>query len=138
MQRTIAVIQVDSIALAICKHLDLDMAGMAEEFLDIDASVAEGPPRFVPGYADLHRMTRILLADDHSMVRRGLRMVLDAEPDLEVDDMPLDDAPEPVVADIARPRSSRSVSLSAAFAASSAHPRSERTTRPWQLVSRAR
>ena len=29
-------------------------------------------------------MTRILLADDHAMVRRGLRMVLDAEPDLEV------------------------------------------------------
>jgi DNA-binding NarL/FixJ family response regulator len=29
-------------------------------------------------------MTRILLADDHSMVRRGLRLVLDAEPDLEV------------------------------------------------------
>jgi DNA-binding NarL/FixJ family response regulator len=28
--------------------------------------------------------TRILLADDHSMVRRGLRFVLDAEPDLEV------------------------------------------------------
>jgi DNA-binding NarL/FixJ family response regulator len=28
--------------------------------------------------------TRILLADDHAMVRRGLRMVLDAEPDLEV------------------------------------------------------
>ncbi|HEY9453845.1 MAG TPA: methyltransferase domain-containing protein [Bradyrhizobium sp.] len=24
---------------------------------------AEGPPRFVPGYADLHRMTRILLAE---------------------------------------------------------------------------
>jgi DNA-binding NarL/FixJ family response regulator len=28
--------------------------------------------------------TRILLADDHPMVRRGLRMVLDAESDLEV------------------------------------------------------
>ena len=29
-------------------------------------------------------MTRILLADDHTVVRRGLRLVLDAEPDLEV------------------------------------------------------
>ena len=29
-------------------------------------------------------MTRILLADDHTMVRRGLRLVLDSEPDLEV------------------------------------------------------
>jgi DNA-binding NarL/FixJ family response regulator len=28
--------------------------------------------------------TRILLADDHPMVRRGLRMVLDAQPDLSV------------------------------------------------------
>jgi DNA-binding NarL/FixJ family response regulator len=28
--------------------------------------------------------TRILLADDHEMVRSGLRLVLDAEPDLEV------------------------------------------------------
>jgi DNA-binding NarL/FixJ family response regulator len=28
--------------------------------------------------------TRILLADDHAMVRRGLRMVLDAQPDLRV------------------------------------------------------
>ena len=27
------------------------------------ARYAEGPPRFVPGYADLHRMTRILLAE---------------------------------------------------------------------------
>jgi DNA-binding NarL/FixJ family response regulator len=28
--------------------------------------------------------TRILIADDHTVVRRGLRLVLDAEPDLEV------------------------------------------------------
>jgi DNA-binding NarL/FixJ family response regulator len=28
--------------------------------------------------------TRILLADDHTLVREGLRMVLDAQPDLEV------------------------------------------------------
>ena len=28
--------------------------------------------------------TRILLADDHRVVRRGLRLILDAEPDLEV------------------------------------------------------
>ncbi|MGB0098528.1 MAG: response regulator transcription factor [Solirubrobacteraceae bacterium] len=28
--------------------------------------------------------TRILLPDDHAVVRRGLRLVLDAEPDLEV------------------------------------------------------
>ena len=28
--------------------------------------------------------TRILLADDHALVRRGLRMILDAEPDLTI------------------------------------------------------
>ncbi len=28
--------------------------------------------------------SRVLLADDHAMVRRGLRHILDAEPDLEV------------------------------------------------------
>jgi DNA-binding NarL/FixJ family response regulator len=28
--------------------------------------------------------TRILLADDHGLVRRGLRLILDSEPDLEV------------------------------------------------------
>ena len=28
--------------------------------------------------------SRILLADDHALVRRGLRHVLDAQPDLEV------------------------------------------------------
>jgi DNA-binding NarL/FixJ family response regulator len=29
-------------------------------------------------------VTRVLIADDHTMVRRGLRLVLDAEPDLDV------------------------------------------------------
>jgi DNA-binding NarL/FixJ family response regulator len=28
--------------------------------------------------------TRILLADDHTVVRQGLRFILDSEPDLEV------------------------------------------------------
>ena len=28
--------------------------------------------------------SRVLLADDHTLVRRGLRMILDAAPDLEV------------------------------------------------------
>src|SRR5438445_816207 len=28
--------------------------------------------------------TRVLLADDHAVVRRGLRLLLDAEPDIEV------------------------------------------------------
>jgi DNA-binding NarL/FixJ family response regulator len=32
----------------------------------------------------VHRRARLLLADDHVMVRRGLRLVLDAEPDLQV------------------------------------------------------
>jgi DNA-binding NarL/FixJ family response regulator len=36
--------------------------------------------------------TKILLADDHAMVRRGLRLVLDAEPDLEVVDEASDGA----------------------------------------------
>ena len=29
-------------------------------------------------------LTRILLADDHALVRRGLRLILDGEPDLQV------------------------------------------------------
>jgi DNA-binding NarL/FixJ family response regulator len=31
-----------------------------------------------------HLKTRILLADDHALVRRGLRLILDEQPDLEV------------------------------------------------------
>ncbi|MFH8584345.1 response regulator [Streptomyces celluloflavus] len=36
----------------------------------------EGPQKFHP--------TRILLADDHALVRRGVRLILDGEPDLQV------------------------------------------------------
>jgi PleD family two-component response regulator len=36
------------------------------------------------GAGELITCTRILLVDDHPVVRRGLRFVLDAEPDLEV------------------------------------------------------
>jgi DNA-binding NarL/FixJ family response regulator len=49
----------------------------------------ELPTRPAPGVGGRQRQmkavrTRILLADDHALVRRGLRMVLDAQPDLEV------------------------------------------------------
>ena len=59
-------------------------------------------------------MTRILLADDHAMVRRGLRLVLDSEPDLEVVaeagdgaeavDRALEDGVELAVLDVTMPR----------------------------------
>ena len=58
--------------------------------------------------------TRILLADDHAMVRKGLRLVLDAEPDLEVvaeaSDgaeavaLTLEEQPDLVVLDVSMPR----------------------------------
>jgi DNA-binding NarL/FixJ family response regulator len=59
-------------------------------------------------------MTRILLADDHAMVRRGLRLVLDSEPDLEVVaeagdgaeavDLALSDGIDLAVLDVTMPR----------------------------------
>jgi DNA-binding NarL/FixJ family response regulator len=59
-------------------------------------------------------VTRILLADDHAVVRRGLRLVLDAEPDLavvaeavdghEARDLALRDDIDLVVLDIAMPK----------------------------------
>jgi len=59
-------------------------------------------------------VTRILLADDHAMVRRGLRLVLDSEPDLEVVaeagdgaeavDRALEDTVELAVLDVTMPR----------------------------------
>lgn len=58
--------------------------------------------------------TRILLADDHALVRRGVRMILDAEPDLEVVaeagdgaeavDLAREHRPELAVLDISMPR----------------------------------
>jgi DNA-binding NarL/FixJ family response regulator len=59
-------------------------------------------------------VTRILLADDHAMVRRGLRHILDAEPDLRVIaeagdgraaiDQALEHRPDLAILDIAMPR----------------------------------
>lgn len=58
--------------------------------------------------------TRILLADDHALVRRGVRLILDAEPDLtvvaeaadgaEAIDLALKERPDLAVLDIAMPR----------------------------------
>jgi DNA-binding NarL/FixJ family response regulator len=58
--------------------------------------------------------TRILLADDHAMVRKGLRLVLDAEPDLEVIaeaadgaeavSRALEEGPDLVILDVSMPR----------------------------------
>ncbi|WP_045740701.1 response regulator [Actinoplanes rectilineatus] len=58
--------------------------------------------------------TRILLADDHALVRRGVRLILDGEPDLEVIAEAADgvealelarvDPPDLAVLDIAMPR----------------------------------
>ncbi|MBL7261201.1 response regulator [Paractinoplanes lichenicola] len=59
-------------------------------------------------------MIRILLADDHALVRRGVRLILDGEPDLEVIGEAADgaealalaaaDPPDLAVLDIAMPR----------------------------------
>ena len=43
----------------------------------------DGPPS-AHAAMTAHHPARLLLADDHAMVRRGLRLVLDAEPDLRV------------------------------------------------------
>ena len=58
--------------------------------------------------------TRILLADDHALVRRGLRLVLDSEPDLQVVaeagdgveavKLALDDQVDLAIVDISMPR----------------------------------
>ncbi|MFD6281382.1 response regulator [Streptomyces sp. NPDC060209] len=60
------------------------------------------------------RKTRILLADDHALVRRGVRLILDGEPDLQVVaeagdgaeaiEMAREERPDLAVLDIAMPR----------------------------------
>ncbi|MFF2732180.1 response regulator [Streptomyces sp. NPDC058008] len=60
------------------------------------------------------RTTRILLADDHALVRRGVRLILDGEPDLQVVaeagdgaeaiEMAREERPDLAVLDIAMPR----------------------------------
>jgi tRNA (cmo5U34)-methyltransferase len=46
-------------------HHDSTAKALLAHFSNLEAMTryAEGPPRFVPGFADLHRMTRILLAE---------------------------------------------------------------------------
>jgi DNA-binding NarL/FixJ family response regulator len=59
-------------------------------------------------------LTRVLLADDHTLVRRGLRLILDGEPDLQVVaeagdgaealDLAVDDDVDLAILDISMPR----------------------------------
>ena len=66
--------------------------GMRERAVLIGATVRLGAeparrrachPR-AAAYVTAHLHTRIMLADDHAVVRRGLRLVLEGEPDLRV------------------------------------------------------
>jgi tRNA (cmo5U34)-methyltransferase len=55
-------------------HHDAAANALLAHFSDPDAVAryAAGPPRFVPGFADLHRMTRILLAEQAEQDARVL------------------------------------------------------------------
>ena len=52
--------------------------------LRLDAQPARRHTRHPGAAARMSLQTRILLADDHAVVRRGLRLVLEGEPDLRV------------------------------------------------------
>ncbi|PWS52062.1 DNA-binding response regulator [Streptomyces sp. FT05W] len=68
----------------------------------------------MPHSPDGSTKTRILLADDHALVRRGVRLILDGEPDLQVVaeagdgaeaiEMARSERPDLAVLDIAMPR----------------------------------
>ena len=42
LERTVALAQMDRIAIAVAKHLEFDMARIAEIFFEIDGVIAEG------------------------------------------------------------------------------------------------
>ena len=60
LERTVAFAQVDGVALAIAEYLELDMARVAEVFLDIDGGIAEGCFRLVAGL--LHQRFELVFA----------------------------------------------------------------------------
>ena len=49
LQRAVAAAEPERVAVCVGEHLDLDMARVAEELLDVDLRVAEGAARFLPG-----------------------------------------------------------------------------------------
>jgi hypothetical protein len=65
-------------------HRDAAVQPWLAHFSDPEAvrRYADGPPRFVPGFADLHRMTRILLAEQTA--QDGSVLVLGAGGGLEL------------------------------------------------------
>jgi hypothetical protein len=63
LQRAVALAEMDGVALAVAEHLELDMARVAEIFLDIDGVVAERALRLGARLADL-ALELVLGADD--------------------------------------------------------------------------
>src|SRR5690606_34536775 len=64
LQRAVAVIEVDGVALAVGQHLDLHMARIAEELLQVDYRVAERGTGF--GAGQLGRLDQVLFLVDHA------------------------------------------------------------------------
>jgi hypothetical protein len=64
LQRAVAAAQPQRVAEPVAQHLDLHMARVAEEFLDVDLGVAEGPPRFLAGKG--HRVQQLGLVVHHA------------------------------------------------------------------------
>ena len=60
LQRTVALAQMDRVAVAVAEHLEFDMARIAEIFFEIDGVVAERGLGLVPGLLQL-RLARLRL-----------------------------------------------------------------------------